>query len=193
MAKKKKPQAQVADAPTAEPIPQKKTTGRKQMSLSAEMRDMARRLFSLGMNMDEVAAITGYSRRVLEREAAEEKKAGMAQADAKVLANLLTIATGNTPQAATAAIFWTKVRRRWHEVSRVIHGFDPAVMRDFVVRTARIFRESIPRKCRNCGHPVGLEVAIGKMRQLSSDLQGTLPEPEIVAAEVVENKGLEST
>jgi len=97
---------------------------------------------------------------------------------------MFKIATGSTPQPVTAAIFWTKVRRRWHEVQRVIHGFDPEIVSGFVRQVVALLRRELPQACPHCRARLDLPQKIaGQLRELSQKLGTELPPSQIVPIE----------
>lgn len=82
-------------------------------------RSKARLLSGFGIPQEQIAAELGISLPTLHKYYRDDLDAGMRQANARVVANLFKKATGDTPQAVTAAIYWTKTRMGWRDVSQV--------------------------------------------------------------------------
>jgi len=111
----------------------------------------------------------------------EELRRGGIKADAAVLTNLYKMATGSGPEAGKTAIFWAKVRRRWHEVQRVIHGYDPEIVTGFVKQVTSILRRELPDSCPHCKTHLGLPKRIAaQLVDISQKLAEKLPPSEIV-------------
>ena len=147
-------------------------------------REEVEKMAGFGMRQDEMAVVIGCGERTLNTHFIKELKRGAAVADSKVGANLYRMATGEGPDASRCAIFWFKVRRRWHEVQRVIHGFDPEVMKLFVQQVISTLRRELPVHCPNCKTNLNLPKKIaGHLQQLSKKLTDTLPKSEIVPLE----------
>jgi DNA-binding CsgD family transcriptional regulator len=141
------------------------------LDVTPEQRSQVEAMSGLGMTQDEIAKIMGISETALKQHCPDELRRGGAKADAAVMQNLFRIATGSTPQAATAAIFWAKTRRRMHEVQRVIHGFDPDVVVGFVRQVVALLRRELPETCPHCKTNLGLPKRIaGYLREMSNKL-----------------------
>ncbi len=137
-----------------------------------------------GMTQQEQAVIMGIAERTLNTHFIVELKRGAAKADAAVMQNLFKIATSDGPNSGKCAIFWTKVRRRWHEVQRVIHGFDPEAIKMFVQQVIVILRRELPQKCPHCKTHLDLPKKIaGHLRTLSMKMTESLPPSTIVSAD----------
>ena len=76
--------------------------------------------FGAAMGIDQVVIgkLIGIGKSTLQTHYREELELGMARANVSVGSNLYKIATGNSPQAATAAMFWLKMRCGWKETDR---------------------------------------------------------------------------
>src|ERR1019366_7526466 len=101
-------------------------------------------LCGVGLNQDEIELVMDISESTLKRHYKRELRVGGLKADARVLTNLYRKATGTDADAAKAMIFWVKVRRRWHEVQRVIHGYNPEMINQFVRSTVQMLRRELP-------------------------------------------------
>ena len=86
---------------------------------SGEQRKTARLLSGFGIHQEQIAAELAVSLPTLHKHYRDDLDAGMRQANARVVQNLFKKATGDTPQAVTAAIFWTKARMGWQD--RIAH------------------------------------------------------------------------
>ncbi len=137
-----------------------------------------------GMTQQEQAVILEIGERTLNTHFMAELKRGAAKADVAVMQNLFKIATGDGPNSGKCAIFWTKVRRRWHEVQRVIHGFDPEAIKTFVQQVIVILRRELPQRCPGCKTRLNLPKKIaGHLHQLSAKMAENLPPSQIVSAD----------
>ena len=135
----------------------------------------------LGLTTEDMGVIIDVSRHTVEKHFQSEIRKGRVIADLAVTKNLFKIATGDTPQAAPAAMFWKKVRSRWHEVQRVIHGFDPSAMTEFVRQIISATKKTIPDTCPHCKTNLGLRPALAaELKAMSARLISTLPDQEIV-------------
>ena len=149
-----------------------------------EHREQAEALSGFGMTHDEIAGILGVATITMQAHLGPELRMGAAKADSKVLTNLFKMATGSGPEAGKCAIFWTKVRRRWHEVQRVIHGYDPEIVTSFVKQVVGLLRRELPEKCPHCKTNLDLPKRVaGQLLQLSQKLSDSLPPSEIVPRE----------
>lgn len=138
-------------------------------------------LAGFGMTHGEIAQVMDMAEDVVERDYKPELRTGLAKADSAVVKNLFRIATSKSPQAVTAAIFWTKVRRRWHEIQRVIHGFDPDIVQGFVRSLVSVMRRELPETCPHCKTRLDLPKKLSaKLLELSKSMMGTLAPSEIV-------------
>jgi hypothetical protein len=147
----------------------------------AEMKKQAETMAALGFTQDEAASVLGTSREFITNRFAKEFSEAKLKADAAVMQNLYKIATGDTAQAASAAMFWTKVRRRWHEVQRIIHGFDPEVLTQFVKQFSAVLKKTIPDTCPHCHTNLALRPKLAEeLKAMSARLVDSLPPSEIV-------------
>lgn len=146
-----------------------------------ETREQAMLLAGLGLTRDEIALVMDITDSTLKRHYPKELKAGGIKADAKVLTNLYRMATSTGPESGKAAIFWAKVRRRWHEVQRVIHGYDPETINGFVKAVVQLLRRELPDACPHCKTKLALPAKIAlQLQDLSNKLAEKLPPSEIV-------------
>lgn len=146
-----------------------------------ELRKKVKMLAAVGMTQDEIAIIIDTSEPKLKKLYAPQLRAGMLEADAEVAQNLYRMATGTGPEAGRTAIFWMKVRRRWHEVQRVIHGYDPETISGFVKGVVAVLRRLIPKACPHCHAPLDLPQKVAaELQVLSQRLAESLPPSEIV-------------
>ena len=138
-------------------------------------------LAGVGMTQAEIAQIIGCGELQLRHRFREELDRGGVKADAKVMTNLYRMATGDGPEAARLAMFWAKTRRRWHEIQRVIHGYDPEMITSFVKQCIALLRRDLPTHCPACKTELDLPKKVaGHMMELSKQMAGQLPPSEIV-------------
>lgn len=88
-------------------------------SPSTTSRKLAQSLSGYGIPQEQIAAELGVSLPTLHKHYRDDLDAGMRRANAKVVQNLFRKATGDTPQAVTAAIYWTKTRMGWRDTQTV--------------------------------------------------------------------------
>lgn len=151
------------------------------ITISAQQRQQIEALYGLGLTTREIEHVIGISHSTIENKCKEEIARGIAKADAAILNNLKRIAMGDGPSAASAAIFWVKCRRKWHEIQRVIHGFDPGAIQEFVCQFLSIMRRELPVKCPHCQTNLNLAPKIaGELKALSAKMIEKLPPDEIV-------------
>lgn len=156
-------------------------TGPPEIEVTPAMRSQVEALAGFGMPQDHVAELLGMGVDSIQKHFSAEWQRGKHKADAMVVTNLFKIATGSTAQAATAAIFWVKVRMKWHEIQRVIHGFDPSIVVDFVRQVTVLLRKELPEACPHCKTRLDLPVKVArKLRELSEKLADNLKPSEIV-------------
>jgi hypothetical protein len=148
---------------------------------TAKTRKKVRLLSALGFTVAEIVLLLDTTEATLRKHYRHEMRVGTLEADASVLQNIFRIATGKGPEATRAAIFWAKVRRRWHEVQRVIHGFDPAMVSVFVNSITSALRRMLPQTCPSCHAPLGLHGTLAKeLHRISQKMVAKLPEVEVV-------------
>ena len=73
---------------------------------------------SVGIPQPIIARIIGVHETTLRDYYRDELDLGKARANMAVCGNLFRIATGNSPQAAASAMFWTKTNAGWKETVR---------------------------------------------------------------------------
>lgn len=153
-----------------------------------EQRRQIEILCGIGMTQEEMAIFLGVGEQYLRAHYAEELRRGAIKADATVLTNLYRMATGSGPEAGKTAIFWAKVRRRWHEVQRVIHGYDPETVTSFVKQVVAMLRRELPETCPHCKVRLDLPKKVaGQLIGLSQKLAESLPPSEIVPIQRAED------
>lgn len=100
-----------------------------------EMRRQVESMAGYGIPKEDIAAVTGVSKSVIERHYATELAQGHIKANSRVAQSLFQQATGAPAQVGpdghvlrdevkpnvTAAIFWTKARMGWRETTRQEH------------------------------------------------------------------------
>lgn len=75
---------------------------------------------TIGYTNEQIARLVQVSENTLKKYYGEELESGSEQINARIAANLATIASSQThKQAVTAAIFWTKARMGWSEKTAV--------------------------------------------------------------------------
>lgn len=72
-------------------------------------------LSAYGVPQDEIGKVVGISKPTLEKHYRGELDRAQSEANARVAESLFRKATGDGPQAVTAAIFWLKTRAQWKE------------------------------------------------------------------------------
>jgi hypothetical protein len=73
---------------------------------------------AIGIQQDHIARMIGIHDETLRTYYREELDIGKSRANLSVGQNLYRIATGNTPQAGPAAMFWMKTQAGWKETVR---------------------------------------------------------------------------
>lgn len=155
--------------------------GQAPLEVTPAQRAQVEMLAGFGIPQEHVAEVLDINVETLAKHFSAEWTRGKHKADAMVVTNLFKIATGSTPQAATAAIFWVKVRMKWHEIQRVIHGFDPSIVVDFVRQVTALLRKSLPEFCPHCKTKLDLPKKVaGELRALSEKIADNLKPSEIV-------------
>ena len=76
-------------------------------------RNTVRMLSGYGIPQDQIAAEIGVSLHTLERHYRADLDEGIRKANSLVVQNLHRQATKDSPNAVTAAIWWTKSRMQW--------------------------------------------------------------------------------
>lgn len=144
-------------------------------------RKRVRLLAGLGFTQEEMGLLLDLGVTALVRHYRQELLVGGLEADEQVMLNLFRMATGNGPEAGRMSIFYAKVKRKWHEVQRVIHGFDPEMIQGFVKGVVAMMRREIPDACPACKTKLQLAPKIAHhLVQLSKEMSAKLPESQIV-------------
>jgi hypothetical protein len=119
-AAKKKPSTRRKVSETQEKRRPVNKGGRPRFKPTNEQRRLVETLVGYGLTYKEIATIVinpqtgkGISSNTLERHFRDELDAGGARVKAKVIESLFKKATGESPQAVTAAIWITKARYGW--------------------------------------------------------------------------------
>lgn len=89
-----------------------------------------------GIPVGEIARLIGVAENTLRKYYPDEIDVGATKANAKVIEALFRKATGDGPQAVTAAIFWAKTRCRWKETTILEHAIVTQEQRDAAVAAA---------------------------------------------------------
>jgi hypothetical protein len=146
-----------------------------------EQRSQVETLAGFGLTQEQIATVVGVGEVQLRQRFAKELAQGEIKADIAVTQNLFKIATGSTPQAVSAAIFWKKVRSRWHEVQRVIHGYDPELVTGFVKQVIAILRRELPQVCPHCSVRLDLPQKVAAhLKEITAKMAERLPPSTIV-------------
>lgn len=179
-------------------MPEKGKGGRPPLEITDLMRRQTKRMAELGLTQAEACQVLEISEPTLQRRLGDEFKAGLEKRHAGVAQNLVRIAMdreGLHPgPTVTAAIFYLKTRCGWRETQHVIHGFDPSVVREFVLSVLRVIREvSAEVKgglCAECKIHVDLQPKIAaRLKTLSDRMAATLPPSETAPAPAPEDAG----
>ncbi len=166
---------------TPAPSDEKMKTGRPPHVPTKKMRKKVEMLAAGGFTQDEIGLIIDLSENALKRHYPHELRVGLLKADAAVAENLYRMASGTGPEAGRTAIFWMKVRRRWHEVQRVIHGYDPETIAAFVKNVVTMLRRELPDCCPGCKTKLDLPAKVAAhLYELSQAMAAKLPPSEIV-------------
>jgi hypothetical protein len=96
---------------------QKNSAGRPAFEPTQKQRREVQKMVGLGCPQKFIAWKIGISIPTLEKYFREDIDAGACVANYKVSGNLFRIATGNSKQAASAAMFWMKTRAGWKETN----------------------------------------------------------------------------
>lgn len=176
--------ARGAAVPEPQPPPDPTKRGVRAHVPSKRSRAKVRLLAGLGFTNEEISLLFDISESTVKRHYAHELRVGALEADAAVLGNLYKLATQSKDLnvASRNSIFWAKVRRRWHEVQRIIHGYDPETIKAFVKSVVIMLRRDLPDKCPACKTHLNLpEKVAHQLMALSQDMAAKLPQSEIVA------------
>lgn len=104
----KKPEANKGGRPSFEPTKQQKSMVKTMCGFGIPVEDICKVIENpqTGKPINKTTAYKHFK---------DEIESGHVLANFKVAKNLFTIATGSTPQAVTAAIFYLKCRARWSD------------------------------------------------------------------------------
>ena len=83
--------------------------GRKPHSPTAEQRKTVEAMSAYGITQEDIAEVIGIDPTTLRKYYSEQLKIARAKANARVAEGLFKKATGEGPQAVTAAIFWLEL------------------------------------------------------------------------------------
>lgn len=156
-------------------------SGARTLEITPEQRAQVEAAVGMGATQEQVAAVMGIGVNALKKYCSVELERGGTKATLAVAQSLFKIATGSTPQAVTAAIFWMKTRAKWHEVQRIIHGFDPETVMAFVRQVVALLRKELPEACPHCKTRLDLPQRVaGELRKLSEKLAEGMKPSEIV-------------
>ena len=101
---------------------EKRGVGRPQHVPDDQLRDMVKRAAGMGLPHESIARLMKIGVVTLKKHYKPELAVGSTVANVKVLETLFDVATDKTHRGCvTAAIFWTKVRSGWREVTRTEH------------------------------------------------------------------------
>lgn len=157
--------------------------GKPKHNPTAASRKKVKLLAGLGFTQEEIALLLELAETTLQRYYPHELRVGALHADAEVLGNLYRLATQSKDLnvASRNGIFWAKVRRRWHEVQRVIHGYDPDTIKSFVKQVVALLRRELPEACPGCKTKLDLGPRIAhQLVELSGAMAAKLPQSEVV-------------
>lgn len=155
------------------------------IAISSLMRRQTTTLASWGHTQEEIAGLLGLNEKTLQRRLGAEFKAGELVAGEAIEYNLKRIASDRTgahpgPTVA-AAIFYCKARRGWHEVQRIIHGFDPATVNQFVGKVVAAIKRLVPEHCPACKTNLNIRPALaGELLAMSAKMEQQLPPVELI-------------
>ncbi len=141
-----------------------------------------RLLSGLGFTQAEIGILMDLGNHALVKHYRKELLVGGLEADEQVMLNLFRMATGKGPEAGRMSIFYAKVKRKWHEVQRVIHGYDPDMIQTFVKGVVSMLRAELPDVCPGCKTHLGLAPKIAaQLHRLSIEMSAKLQDSEIVS------------
>lgn len=149
---------------------------------TSKSRKRVRFLAGWGFTQEEIALLIDISEATLKLRYAPDLRVGMLECDEKVADRMMTIIEkGNDADAGRWGMFYFKVRRHWHEVQRIIHGFDPDTIKGFVKSVVIMLRRELPDKCPGCQTKLGLPEKVAQhMLQISQELTSKLPQSQII-------------
>ena len=167
-------------------MPTKKGRGGKPpIDITEPMRAQVRKMAGYGLTQQQVADVLGISEPTLQRRLADEFKVGIDQCDGRILNNLKRFAmdeSGAHPgPTISAAIFYAKTRLGFHETQKIVHGFDPSVVMEFVSQVVGVIKRKFGA-CPHCKTDLGIGKAMAaELLTLSQKLTAALPAPRIAA------------
>ena len=97
---------------------EKRPRGRPEHVPTQKDREIVSFASAIGTPQETIGRLIGISHVTLREHYRDELDLGMARANICVGRNLYRIATGNSPQAAPAGMFWMKTRAGWRETVR---------------------------------------------------------------------------
>ena len=97
---------------------EKRPRGRPEHVPTQKDREIVSFASAIGTPQETIGRLIGISHVTLREHYRDELDLGMARANISVGRNLYRIATGNSPQAAPAGMFWMKTRAGWRETVR---------------------------------------------------------------------------
>ena len=167
--------------------------GKPPVDISDAMRAQVRKMAGYGLTQAQAADVLGISEPTLQRRLADEFKVGIEQCDGRIVNNLKRIAmdeAGTHPgPTVTAAIFYAKTRLGWHETQRIVHGFDPSVVMEFVSQVVGVIKRKLGA-CPACKTDLGFGKTIAsELIALSQKLTASLPPASAGAARAEEARG----
>ena len=100
------------------PTAEKQPPGRPRHVPTQKDREIVSFASAIGTPQATIGRLIGISEHTLREHYRDELDLGMARANISVGRNLYRIATGDSPQAAPAGMFWMKTRAGWKETVR---------------------------------------------------------------------------
>jgi hypothetical protein len=100
------------------PTEEKQPPGRPRHVPTQKDREIVSIAAAVGIPQAIIGRLIGINESTLREYYRDELDLGMARANISVGGNLYRIATGNSPQAAAAGMFWMKTRAGWKETVR---------------------------------------------------------------------------
>ena len=100
------------------PTAEKQPPGRPRHVPTQKDREIVSFASAIGTPQATIGRLIGISDHTIREHYRDELDLGMARANISVGRNLYRIATGNSPQAAPAGMFWMKTRAGWKETVR---------------------------------------------------------------------------
>ena len=159
-----------------------KRARKKEYLVTAKKSKRVRLLAGWGFTQEEIATMLGIGEATLKRHHAEDLRQGLLECDEMVAKRMnQIIKSGNDADAGRWGMFYFKVRRRWHEVQRVIHGYDPETIKAFVKSVVLMLRRELPDKCPGCAMKLDLTPKVAQhLLEISAEMAAKLPQSEVV-------------